>query len=73
MAVEMRLRLVLLHTRRTIAYVFRPGYDNVSGRVESLRDYTGSVNHVKFHMESVPIYGGGGGWSWWTKARVCWW
>ena len=67
-AVEMRLRLVLLHTSRTIATSSAGG--TATSAAESLEDYTGSVNHARLNVESVPIYGAGGrrSWSGWTKA-----
>jgi heat shock protein 1/8 len=62
MRAEARLRLALLHTKRTIA----ASIGGVSGSaatcaVESLKDgldYTGSINRLRFDMEAAPIYSG---------------
>jgi heat shock protein 1/8 len=62
MRAEARLRLALLHTKRTIA----ASVGGVSGSaatcaVESLKDgldYTGSINRLRFDMEAAPIYSG---------------
>ncbi|KAI9452343.1 Hsp70 protein-domain-containing protein [Russula earlei] len=58
---EARLRLALLHTKRTIAAsVAGAGGSAATCAVESLKDgldYTGSVNRLRFDMEATPIYG----------------
>ena len=57
---EARLRLALLHTKRTIAAsVAGVGGSAATCAVESLKDgldYTGSVNRMRFDMEATPIY-----------------
>jgi molecular chaperone DnaK (HSP70) len=58
---EARLRLALLHTKRTIAASFGGGSSTATCAVESLKDgldYTGSVNRLRFDMEAAPIYAG---------------
>ena len=58
---EARLRLALLHTKRTIAASsFGGGSSTATCAVESLKDgldYTGSINRLRFDMEAAPIYG----------------
>ena len=54
---EARLRLALLHTKRTIA----ASVGAATCAVESLKDgldYTGSINRLRFDMEARPIYRG---------------
>jgi heat shock protein 1/8 len=57
---EARLRLALLHTKRTIAASsFGGGSSTATCAVESLKDgldYTGSINRLRFDMEAAPIY-----------------
>jgi heat shock 70kDa protein 1/6/8 len=57
---EARLRLALLHTKRTIAASsFGGGSSTATCAVESLKeglDYTGSINRLRFDMEASPIY-----------------
>jgi molecular chaperone DnaK (HSP70) len=57
---EARLRLALLHTKRTIAAsVAGVGGSAATCAVESLKDgldYTGSMNRLRFDMEATPIY-----------------
>ena len=57
---EARLRLALLHTKRTIAAsVAGVGGSAATCAVESLKDgldYTGSINRLRFDMEAAPIY-----------------
>lgn len=59
---EARLRLALLHTKRTIAAsVAGVGGSAATCAVESLKDgldYTGSINRLRFDMEATPIYSG---------------
>jgi heat shock 70kDa protein 1/2/6/8 len=59
---EARLRLALLHTKRTIAAsVGSVGGSAATCAVESLKDgldYTGSINRLRFDMEAAPIYSG---------------
>jgi heat shock protein 1/8 len=59
---EARLRLALLHTKRTIAAsVAGAGGSAATCAVESLKDgldYTGSINRLRFDMEAAPIYSG---------------
>ncbi|KAI0249447.1 Hsp70 protein-domain-containing protein [Lactifluus subvellereus] len=59
---EARLRLALLHTKRTVAAsVSGAGGSAATCAVESLKDgldYTGSVNRLRFDMEAAPVYGG---------------
>jgi len=58
---EARLRLALLHTKRTIAAsIAGTGGSAATCAVESLKDgldYTGSINRLRFDMEAAPIYG----------------
>ena len=62
MRAEARLRLALLHTKRTIAAsVGGVGGSAATCAVESLKDgldYTGSINRLRFDMEAAPIYSG---------------
>ncbi|KAF8264054.1 Hsp70 protein-domain-containing protein [Lactarius quietus] len=62
MRAEARLRLALLHTKRTIAAsVGGVGGSAATCAVESLKDgldYTGSINRLRFDMEAAPIYRG---------------
>jgi molecular chaperone DnaK (HSP70) len=54
---EARLRLALLHTKRTIAAA--SGSSAATCAVESLKDgldYTGSINRLRFDMEAAAIY-----------------
>jgi heat shock 70kDa protein 1/2/6/8 len=57
---EARLRLALLHTKRTVAASsFGGGSSTATCAVESLKDgldYTGSINRLRFDMEAAPIY-----------------
>jgi heat shock 70kDa protein 1/2/6/8 len=57
---EARLRLALLHTKRTIAASsFGGGSSTATCAVESLKDgldYTGSINRLRFDMEAAPIF-----------------
>ena len=57
---EARLRLALLHTKRTIAASsFGGGSSTATCAVESLKDgldYTGSINRLRFDMEAAQIY-----------------
>jgi heat shock 70kDa protein 1/2/6/8 len=57
---EARLRLALLHTKRTIAASsFGGGSNTATCALESLKDgldYTGSINRLRFDMEAAPIY-----------------
>jgi heat shock 70kDa protein 1/2/6/8 len=57
---EARLRLSLLHTKRTIAASsFGGSSSTATCAVESLKDgldYTGSINRLRFDMEAAPIY-----------------
>ncbi len=57
---EARLRLALLHTKRTIAASSFGGESSTATcAVESLKeglDYTGSINRLRFDMEAAPIY-----------------
>jgi heat shock 70kDa protein 1/2/6/8 len=59
---EARLRLALLHTKRTIAAsVGSVGGSAATCAVESLKDgldYTGSINRLRFDLEAAPIYSG---------------
>ncbi|KAI0292226.1 Hsp70 protein-domain-containing protein [Multifurca ochricompacta] len=59
---EARLRLALLHTKRTIAAsVGGVGGSAATCAVESLKDgldYTGTINRLRFDMEAAPIYSG---------------
>jgi molecular chaperone DnaK (HSP70) len=59
---EARLRLALLHTKRTVAAsVSGAGGSAATCAVESLKDgldYTGSINRLRFDMEAAPIYRG---------------
>jgi heat shock 70kDa protein 1/2/6/8 len=59
---EARLRLALLHTKRTIAAsVGSVGGSAATCAVESLKDgldYTGSINRLRFDLEAAPIYRG---------------
>ena len=58
---EARLRLALLHTKRTIAASSVGGGNTATCAVESLKDgldYTGSINRLRFDMEAAPIYAG---------------
>ena len=58
---EARLRLALLHTKRTIAASSVGGGSTATCAVESLKDgldYTGSINRLRFDMEAAPIYAG---------------
>jgi len=59
---EARLRLALLHTKRTIAASsVGGGSSTATCAVESLKDgldYTGSINRLRFDMEAAPIYAG---------------
>ena len=60
MRAEARLRLALLHTKRTIAAsAAGVGGSAATCAVESLKDgldYTGSINRLRFDMEAAPIY-----------------
>ena len=62
MRAEARLRLALLHTKRTIAASLGGvGGSAATCAVESLKDgldYTGSINRLRFDMEAAPIYSG---------------
>jgi heat shock protein 1/8 len=62
MRAEARLRLALLHTKRTIAAsVGGVGGSAATCAVESLKDgldYTGSINRLRFDMEAAPVYSG---------------
>ncbi|KAI0271315.1 Hsp70 protein-domain-containing protein [Gloeopeniophorella convolvens] len=54
---EARLRLALLHTKRTVAA--GGGGGAAACAVESLKDgldYTGSINRLRFDMEAAPVY-----------------
>lgn len=57
---EARLRLALLHTKRTVAASsVGSGSSTATCAVESLKDgldYTGSINRMRFDMEAAPIY-----------------
>ena len=56
---EARLRLALLHTKRTIAASVSGG-GAATCAVESLKDgldYTGTINRLRFDMDAAPIYG----------------
>ena len=58
---EARLRLALLHTKRTVAASSVGGGNTATCAVESLKDgldYTGSINRLRFDMEAAPIYAG---------------
>jgi heat shock 70kDa protein 1/2/6/8 len=59
---EARLRLALLHTKRTVAASAGSiGGSAATCAVESLKDgldYTGSINRLRFDMEAAPIYSG---------------
>ena len=58
---EARLRLALLHTKRTVAASSIGGGSTATCAVESLKDgldYTGSINRLRFDMEAAPIYAG---------------
>jgi len=57
---EARLRLALLHTKRTIAAsTGGVGGSTATCSVESLKDgldHTGTINRLRFDMEAAPIY-----------------